>query len=34
LKHLFMRNNMPPFYVENSFNADDLSEYFYQYITS
>ena len=34
LKQLFMRNNMPPFYVEDHFNADDLSEYFYQYVTS
>jgi len=34
LHKLFMRNQMPPFYVENGFNADDLSEYFYQFVAS
>jgi uncharacterized protein (DUF58 family) len=34
LHKLLMRHQMPPFYVEDGFNADDLSEYFYQFVAS
>lgn len=29
---MFMRFDMPPFYVENQFDADALTEYFYQFV--
>lgn len=31
---LFMRFDMPPFYVENTFNADLMTEYFYQFVAA
>ena len=31
---LFMRFDMPPFYVEGDFDADALSEYFYQFVAA
>ena len=34
LHKLFMNHHMPPFYVEDGFNADDLSEYFFQFVSS
>lgn len=32
LTHLLMRHNMPPFFVEDGFNPDNLSEYFFQFV--
>ncbi len=34
LTHLLMRHNMPPFFVEEGFDADALSEYFFQFVSS
>jgi len=34
LNKLFMRYDMPPFFVEESFNADDMTEYFYQFVAA
>lgn len=34
IKQLFMRHNMPPFFVEDGFDADALSEYFFQFVSS
>ena len=31
---MFMRFDMPPFYVEGNFDADALSEYFYQFVAA
>ncbi|MES1987778.1 MAG: DUF58 domain-containing protein [Pseudomonadota bacterium] len=31
---LFLRYDMQPFFVENSFDADQLSEYFHQYVAA
>ena len=34
IEDLFLRYDMQPFYVENSFDADQLSEYFHQYVAA
>jgi len=34
LDKLLMRYDMPPFFVEASFNADDMTEYFYQFVAA
>ncbi len=34
LHKLFMRYDMPPFYVEESFSADAMTEYFYQFVAA
>jgi hypothetical protein len=31
---LFMRFDMPPFYVEGEFDADLLTEYFHQFVAA
>ena len=31
---MFMSFDMPPFFVEGEFNADDLTEYFYQFVAA
>jgi hypothetical protein len=32
--NLFLRFDMQPFFVENSFDADQLTEYFHQYVAA
>lgn len=34
IEDLFLRYDMQPFFVENSFDADQLSEYFHQYVAA
>jgi uncharacterized protein (DUF58 family) len=34
IENLFLRYDMQPFFVENSFDADQLSEYFHQYVAA
>ncbi len=34
IEDLFLRYDMQPFFVENSFDADLLSEYFHQYVAA
>ncbi len=34
LSNVLMRHNMPPFFVEDGFDADALSEYFFQFVSS
>jgi uncharacterized protein (DUF58 family) len=34
LRNLFMRYDMPPFFVEERFKADDMTEYFYQFVAA
>lgn len=34
LHKLFMHYDMPPFFVEEAFNADDMTEYFYQFVAA
>lgn len=34
IENLFLRFDMQPFFVENSFDADQLSEYFHQYVAA
>ena len=34
IQDLFLRFDMQPFFVENSFNADDLTDYFHQYVAA
>lgn len=34
LRKLFMRYDMPPFFVEETFSADDMTEYFYQFVAA
>lgn len=34
IEKLFLRYDMQPFFVENSFDADKLSEYFHQYVAA
>lgn len=34
LQKLFMRFDMPPLFIENGFKADDLTEYFYQFVAA
>ncbi|HEY3328250.1 MAG TPA: DUF58 domain-containing protein [Novimethylophilus sp.] len=34
LQKLFMRFDMPPFFVEETFSADALTEYFYQFVAA
>lgn len=34
ISDLFLRFDMQPFYVENKFDADQLTEYFYQYVAA
>jgi uncharacterized protein (DUF58 family) len=34
LDQLFMRFDMPPLFIEDGFNADDLTEYFYQFVAA
>ncbi len=34
IESLFLRYDMHPFFVENSFDADQLSEYFHQYVAA
>ncbi len=34
LEKLFMRFDMPPLFIEDGFNADDLTEYFYQFVAA
>jgi len=34
LNKLFMRFDMPPFFVEDSFNPDALTEYFFQFVAA
>jgi uncharacterized protein (DUF58 family) len=34
IENLFLRFDMQPFFVENSFDADLLSEYFHQYVAA
>ena len=34
IEDLFLRYDMQPFFVENRFDADQLSEYFHQYVAA
>jgi uncharacterized protein (DUF58 family) len=34
IENLFLRYDMQPFFVENSFDADKLSDYFHQYVAA
>lgn len=34
LEKLFMRFDMPPLFIEDGFEADDLTEYFYQFVAT
>jgi uncharacterized protein (DUF58 family) len=34
IEDLFLQFDMQPFFVENSFDADDLTEYFHQYVAA
>lgn len=34
LEKLFMSFDMPPLFIEDGFNADDLTEYFYQFVAA
>jgi len=34
IEDLFLRFDMQPFFVENSFDADDLTDYFHQYVAA
>jgi hypothetical protein len=34
LTRLFMRCDMPPFFVEESFDPDALTEYFHQFVAA
>jgi uncharacterized protein (DUF58 family) len=34
LEKLFMRFDMPPLFIEDGFEADDLTEYFYQFVAA
>jgi len=34
IEDLFLRYDMQPFFVENSFDANQLSEYFHQYVAA
>jgi uncharacterized protein (DUF58 family) len=34
IEDLFMRYDMPPFFVEDQFNADALTEYFHQFVAA
>lgn len=34
LEALFMRHDMPPLFLEDGFDADDLTEYFYQFVAA
>lgn len=34
LEKLFMRFDMPPLFIEDGFDADDLTEYFYQFVAA
>lgn len=34
LEKLFMSVDMPPLFIEDRFNADDLTEYFYQFVAA
>jgi hypothetical protein len=34
LEQLFMRFDMPPLFIEDGFDADDLTEYFYQFVAA
>ncbi|MCB5187913.1 DUF58 domain-containing protein [Methylobacillus caricis] len=34
LQALFMRYDLPPFFIEQGFDADALTEYFYQFVTA
>ncbi len=34
LEKLFMSFDMPPLFIEDGFEADDLTEYFYQFVAA
>ena len=34
LEKLFMRCDMPPLFIEDGFEPDDLTEYFYQFVAA